>query len=153
MTALFKKLNYKGHPEILVVAAPDTFTAELVAMHEVTEVVTRPEEVTKISFVLAFATTRAEVDELVRRIIPKLEGDAVCWFCYPKKSSKRYESDITRDNGWATLGELGMEPVRQVAIDADWSALRFRDVRYIKQLTRSHDRALSQEAKDRTNKE
>jgi len=41
------------------------------------------------------------------------------------------------------LGELGFEPVRLVAIDEDWSALRFRRTEFIKTLTRDETRALS----------
>ncbi|MEO8473318.1 MAG: hypothetical protein ABI477_14050, partial [Chryseolinea sp.] len=40
-------------------------------------------------------------------------------------------------NGWAVLGKLGFEPVRMVAIDEDWSALRFRKTSHIKTMTRS----------------
>ena len=36
------------------------------------------------------------------------------------------------DSGWPVLGAAGFEPVRMVAIDADWSALRFRRVEHIK---------------------
>ncbi len=36
-----------------------------------------------------------------------------------------------------TLGAAGFEPVRMVAIDEDWSALRFRRVEHIKKMTRS----------------
>jgi hypothetical protein len=65
------------------------------------------------------------------------EGDAILWFCYPKGTSKKYTCDFNRDTGWASLGQLGWEPVRQVAIDDDWSALRFRNPDFIKTMTRS----------------
>jgi len=35
------------------------------------------------------------------------------------------------------LGKSGFEPVRMVAIDEDWSALRFRKPENIKKMTRS----------------
>jgi hypothetical protein len=41
------------------------------------------------------------------------------------------------------LGDAGFEPVRQVAIDEDWSALRFRRVEYIKSMTRDPRRKIS----------
>jgi hypothetical protein len=34
------------------------------------------------------------------------------------------------------MGEAGFEPVRMVAIDEDWSALRFRRAEFIKNMTR-----------------
>lgn len=152
MTPLFKKLNYKDQPVVLVVDAPASFAGELENLEETT-VVTEPDAVEEVPFALLFVISRAGVDRQARLIVPKLADDAVCWFCYPKKSSKRYRSDITRDTGWTALGELGLEPVRQVAIDADWSALRFRHVNHIKSLTRRAEMALSKAAKARLEQE
>ncbi len=41
-------------------------------------------------------------------------------------TSKRCRSDITRDTGWDALAAYDAEPVSQVALDEDWSALRFK---------------------------
>ena len=49
------------------------------------------------------------------------EPDTV-WVAYPKAN----RSDINRDSLWPILGEYGMRPIGQVAIDDVWSALRFR---------------------------
>jgi hypothetical protein len=70
----------------------------------------------------------------VTKLASKLAGDAVLWMCYPKKSSKNYHCDFNRDSGWEILGDYELEGVRIVAIDADWSALRFRKVAYIKKI-------------------
>lgn len=91
----------------------------------------------KAGFVLAFARTQAEVDAIALHVKEKTEGDAVVWIAYPRATSRRYTCDFNRDTGWAVLGQLGFEPVRQVAIDEDWSALRFRRVAFIKTMTRS----------------
>jgi hypothetical protein len=56
----------------------------------------------------------------------------VLWFAYPKGSSKKYTCEFNRDSGWKVIRSLGFDSVRQVAIDEDWSALRFRRVEYIK---------------------
>ena len=76
---------------------------------------------------------------------------AILWVAYPKRSSKKYRSDIGRDEGWQPLGDLGYEGVRMVAIDADWSALRLRDARYIKTMKRDPKRSMSKEGRKRTN--
>lgn len=149
MSAIFKKLNLKDQTEILVCNAPDSFEPELAALENVT-IRRHVEEVPEIDFSLAFVVKQKEVDELARAIAPKTKGDATVWFAYPKGSSKKYKCDFNRDTGWAVLGELGFEPVRQVAIDADWSALRFRRVEYIKSLTRSKKMAMTKQGKKRT---
>ena len=37
-----------------------------------------------------------------------------------------HRADLNRDTLWPVLGEYGMRPVSQVAVDEVWSALRFR---------------------------
>jgi hypothetical protein len=81
-------------------------------------------------------TTPEQVDALAPTLALKVEGDAIVWFAYPKGTSKRYKSQIGRDNGWNVLGHEGFEPVRMVAIDEDWSAKRFRRAGFIKNMTR-----------------
>jgi len=96
---------------------------------------------------LAFVTTQKEVDTLGPQVAKKAKGDAVVWFAYPKGSSKKYTSQINRDNGWAVMGKAGFEPVRMVAIDEDWSALRFRRVEFIKTMNRPEDVRLTKKKK------
>ena len=71
---------------------------------------------------------------------------------YPKASSKRYQCEFNRDTGWAAVGVAGFESVRQVAIDEDWSALRFRRTEYVKKLTRDASRMSSEAGKSRARK-
>jgi hypothetical protein len=147
MTPLFNKLNLGSHRDILVVNAPDSFEPELAALTGVT-VRRDPGRLTEIPFALAFVTTFAEI-EAAARWLPRAVGDAVIWFAYPKGSSKRYTCEFNRDTGWAAVGAAGFEPVRQVAIDEDWSALRFRRTEHIKSLTRAESRASSPAGKAR----
>lgn len=137
MTPLFKKLNYKLQPVIVSVNHPDSFLPELQAMSPTATVVDGLTKAKEIAFVLVFATKQSEVDKAAAQIAKKATADAVIWFCYPKGTSKKYTCEFNRDTGWAKLGELGYEPVRAVAIDEDWSALRFRNAENIKTMTRS----------------
>jgi hypothetical protein len=104
----------------------------------------------KLLFVIQFATKQEEIDAFGKAINEKLDGDAIIWLCYPKGTSKKYHCDFNRDTGWQSLAPYNLEPVRQVAIDEDWSALRFRKVEYIKTITRRESYALTDEAKKRT---
>ena len=146
MSAIFKKLNLKDQKEILVLNPPKSFEAELAALADVT-IQRSIEGLQHIVFSLAFVTQQIEVDSLARAIAQRAEGDAILWFAYPKASSKKYTCDFNRDTGWAVLGELGFEGVRQVAIDADWSALRFRRIEFIKSLTRAKKNRLTEQDK------
>ena len=131
MTKLFDKLNLKDHREILVVNAPRSFESELAALAGVA-VLRDPGSVKVVRFALVFATVQTEVDRLAKLLSAKAEGDALLWFAYPKGTSKMYKCDFNRDTGWSVLKSAGFDTVRAVAIDEDWSALRFRRVEFIK---------------------
>lgn len=146
---LFDKLNLKQQAEILLINAPLGFEAANAEL-EGRRILRSHDEAGRVSFAPVFAIRQADVDNSARGICPKLDGDAVIWFAYPKASSRRYKCEFNRDNGWAVLGRLGLEPVRQVAIDEDWSALRFRRVEFIKTMTRSF--AMTEKGKSKPRK-
>src|SRR5215813_11680882 len=146
MASIFEKLNLKDHQEILVVNAPDSFETELSKLKGVA-VRRSPKQVSGIAFSLAFVTKQEEVDALAGAIASKAKGDAIVWFAYPKGTSKKYKCDFNRDTGWAALGKAGFEPVRMVAIDEDWSALRFRRAEFIKTMKRDPKYAMSSAGK------
>ena len=152
MTPIFKKLNLKEQAEIVVINAPDSFEVELAGLSGIT-VLRSPAAAKRVTFSLCFVTTEEEINQIVNQLAAKIEGDATIWFAYPKGSSKKYKSEINRDKGWEMLGQHGYEPVRQVAIDQDWSALRFRRVEFIKSMTRSQKMALSQQGKTKSKNE
>lgn len=148
LSALLAKLNWKGQSPLAILNAPEGVGSLLREAPEA-QWVSAVEASTKVPFVLAFGSTLAEVEGFAKLVRAHTEGDAVVWFAYPKQSSKRYRCEFNRDTGWAALGEAGFEPVRQVSIDEDWSALRFRRVEFIKSLMRDPKRALSAEGKAR----
>lgn len=150
MDAVFKKMSFKGQPEICVLNAPDSFLPNLEAMEGLTQVKTDLDSVQTLHYGLAFVTKQSEVDSIALAFSEKLEGDGQIWFAYPKGSSKRYKCEFNRDTGWAVLGAQGFEPVRMVAIDEDWSALRFRRVGFVKTMTRSF--AMTEEGKAKAGK-
>jgi hypothetical protein len=138
--ALLKKLNHKEGTPIFLLNAPYHLAAEFGPAET-----TLPDE--GASFVVGFAIRADELNQLADLFATRTEGDATLWVCYPKQSSKRYKCEFDRDHGWDQFGAHNFEPVRQVAIDEDWSALRVRRVEFIKNLTRGF--ALSDAAKVR----
>lgn len=132
MSSVFDKLNLKQQREILVISAPASFEPELAALKGVV-VLKDAKKVQRVEFALVFATKQAEVDTWSKILAANAEGDALLWFAYPKGTSKRYQCEFNRDTGWKLMRSAGFDTVRQVAIDEDWSALRFRRTEYIKQ--------------------
>ena len=135
MPLLWEKLNLGERREILVVNAPKSFAAELKTLRQV-RIRQRIAAIKQLTFALAFVVKQTELNRLSAAIAAKATGDAVIWLAYPKGTSKRYTCDFNRDTGWDVLRASGFDTVRQVAIDEDWSALRFRRTEFIKHRSR-----------------
>ena len=150
MDPIFKKMQYKSQSPILVLNAPPSFEPSLQAMREVTTIVQTAEEWEPYSFYLNFVQSAEEIAAHAKQLEHLVETDGLLWFAYPKKSSKKYKTNISRDHGWQPLGDLGFEGVRMVAIDEDWSALRFRKAEHIKTMTRKKSFAMSKAGKAKT---
>lgn len=131
MTPLFKKLNLKPeHGAVVVLDAPAAFEAALQALAAEGVTIERS-TMPRLQFGLAFAITQAELNAAIAQLTAAAVGDAVLWFAYPKQSSQRYRCEFHRDSGWDALGAAGYDSVRMVAIDEDWSALRWRKTEHV----------------------
>jgi hypothetical protein len=131
MATVFEKLDLKDRQEIVVLHAPASFQPELGRLPVIT-LHHHLESVAEADFWLTFVTRKSEVDALAPQIAKRAKGDAIVWFAYPKGTSKKYTCDFNRDTGWDVLKTLGFDTVRAVAIDEDWTALRFRRKEFIK---------------------
>lgn len=150
MNSIFKKMNYKDQKLIHSINSPDSFESVLKEMAGSAIIKKKINSTDKAQFIIAFSTKQEEVDKLTLIFSKALQADGLLWFAYPKSSSKKYKCDFNRDTGWNILGKHGFEPVRMVAIDEDWSALRFRRVEFIKTMTRSS--AITKVGKERIEK-
>lgn len=72
-----------------------------------------------------FATDAASARRLLQEQRDRLTAPAVLWVAYPKGN----KADINRDTLWPIVGEYGLRPNGQVAVDETWSALRFRPLK------------------------
>jgi hypothetical protein len=132
MKDLLKKLNYKGHKRIAVILAEDFFLTEITK--ELADIIVDREidQRCPYEFMMIFVRTVAEVEHFAPIALHNLTADGILWFCYPKKTSEKYTNGPERDRGWKSLNDAGFHGIRMVAIDEDWSAMRFRNVKYIK---------------------
>jgi hypothetical protein len=128
---IFGKLNLGSLTSVVVYNAPDSFEPELARLKGVA-VLRDPKKPPAIKFSLAFVTTQKELDRLSKLLAVAADGDALLWFAYPKGTSKRYTCEFNRDTGWEVIRKAGFDTVRAVAIDDDWSALRFRRNEFVK---------------------
>lgn len=144
---VIKKLQFKdrGQP-VLILNAPKAYD-EISASFS--GEVHKEAKNKSYEFVQVFGISNSEIQSLAREAAKVIVEDGLFWLCYPKKASKVYKgSDCSRETVTLLIADEGYEPVRQVAIDEDWSALRFRPVEKIKTMVR--DFAVTEKGKERT---
>ena len=74
--------------------------------------------------VLVFVVDRSTLEEHRTQIVEAASADRLTWESYPK--SGQLATDLNHDSLAALTTESGIRPVRQIAVDGIWSALRFR---------------------------
>ncbi|HUW92253.1 MAG TPA: hypothetical protein VMV74_03735 [Bacteroidales bacterium] len=132
MDDLLKKFRYKDLDRIAVLNAPVEFQERLAKQLPGVQIDNEINARFLYEFMVAFTPGSAEVRELGPTCLHNLSHDGKLWFAYPKVTSKKHTSDINRDHGWESVSEGGFKPVSQISIDSDWSALRFRNIKYVK---------------------
>jgi len=111
------KLQLKPGQSVSIVNAPAE-AALAIADHPPAD---RPDDA---DAVIVYCTNQAELARLRDDVVSPARRDALTWVAYPK--ARQLDTDLNRD----VLAELvrahGVRPVRQVALDDVWSALRLR---------------------------
>ena len=75
--------------------------------------------------VVLFVRDRAELDRKLVATLEALKAGAIFWLAYPKLTSPM-AGDLSRDVIGSLAPRYGLQPVAQIAIDNDWSAVRFK---------------------------
>jgi hypothetical protein len=114
---LADKLQLKPGESVAIINAPEDAALEL-AGHPIAE---RPDEA---DAVIAYCTNQGELQTLSDDFVPPASRDALTWVAYPKGG--QLGTDLTRDVLAKLVKAKGVQPVRQVALDDVWSALRLR---------------------------
>jgi hypothetical protein len=70
-----------------------------------------------------FTTSRAALEDAIRRLLPLLDPAGFLWISWPKRASK-VPTDITEDVIREIALPTGLVDVKVCAIDATWSGLK-----------------------------
>ena len=132
MEILLKKLNYKGQKRIAILNGTKVFIESVIKTIPDIQIDTEIDPRYPYEFMLLFVQQVKEIEAFAPRALHNLISDGILWFAFPKKTANKYQSDIDRDHGWEVLLDRGFDRVRQINIDDEWSALRFRNARFIK---------------------
>jgi hypothetical protein len=117
---LSDRLQLKGDRVLAVVNANPALVAGL-------NLPGRRASVETADIVLLFAARRAELDNTLRPMLSAAKPAAILWIAYPKLDSPM-AADLSRDIIRALAPDYGLDTVAQIALNADWSALRLKRV-------------------------
>ncbi len=119
---LAKKMLVKPGDTIATIAAPKNYKALLGPLPDGAEIVARaPRD--GASLVHLFVTTMAELQTQLPRAQQAMAKGGGIWVSWQKKTAKK-QTDVTRDTIMAFAPSLGLDSVRAVSIDDEWSALK-----------------------------
>lgn len=130
MKSVLTKLGYKSGTGAMAWRVPEALVEQFAPMTGSLDA----------AFRIAFVRNRAELAEAATSVAATYRPGGHLWIAYPKKSGS-IRSDLTRDHGWEPIAALGLLAVTQVAIDQNWSALRFRCREEIKILRRRSEQS------------
>jgi hypothetical protein len=119
---LAKKLLIKPGDTIAPLNAPRDYRQLLGELPEGAEIVARAPS-SGASLVHLFVTTMAELQTQLPRAQQAMAKGGGIWVSWQKKTSAK-NSDVTRDTIMNFAPSLGLDSVRAVSIDDEWSALK-----------------------------
>jgi hypothetical protein len=120
-TPLVKKLGIKPRSRLFVSSAPANYRALVAPLPEGAHIVSRLDEL--VDIIHAFATTRRELRDFLRRARRTMRADASIWISWPKRASK-VPTDITEDAIRAVALPIGLVDIKVCAVDDVWSGLK-----------------------------
>jgi hypothetical protein len=124
---LARKLLIKPGDRVAPIKAPKNYKSLLGPLPEGAQIVARaPKD--GASLVHLFVTTMAELQTQLPRAKQAMAKGGGIWVSWQKKTAKK-QTDVTRDTIMAFAPSLGLDSVRAVSIDEEWSAIKLVTVK------------------------
>jgi hypothetical protein len=120
--SLVEKLGYKPGFSVLLFNPPATYLEALTDLPE--DITFSQDSDDVVDLIHFFVKTEVELVHQFPRLKSALKPTGLLWVSWPKKSSG-IETDLN-ENSIRDIGlEAGLVDVKVVAVDNDWSALKF----------------------------
>ena len=133
LSPLARKLRLQADHSVAVLNAPAVFAARLRPGPRTVATELQPNET--FDAMLLFVNSADELRRLGPAAIRAARPDGLLWISYPKGGPARGATDLPATSWWVQrdiLGEItsvtGYKPVAFVAVDDNWTALRFKRV-------------------------
>jgi hypothetical protein len=131
LSALAKKLRLQPAHAVAILNAPPGYLAQLDPGPTHLQVEIKPDQT--FDAVQLFVNNVEELRTLGPNAIHAVKPEGLLWITYPKGGQTRGATDLPATPWWSKrdvlgeiTGETGYKPVAFVAIDDNWTALRFK---------------------------
>lgn len=122
-STLATKLQIKAGQTVVPIDAPVSYLAALDPLPAGAHLVEIGTQVADV--VHLFVQDSAALVAHAAPALAALKPEGMLWISYPKGGSGLV-TDLNRDVGWDVITKAGWQPVRQIAVDDVWSAVRFK---------------------------
>ena len=139
---LTKKLHIKSGNRILLLNPPADFESKLHPLP--TDSILDLNASGKYDVALLFASLRSDLEHQSQVLLNHLKPGKIFWVAFPKKSSL-IPSDLGMNQGWESLNARGLQGVSMIALNEEWSAMRFKPLEEVN-LNETSNRAVRQSA-------
>jgi hypothetical protein len=117
-----QKLKIVEGDSILTINAPANFKRRLEPLPAGAKI---SNSATTFDQIHWFVKDQAQLKKELKKVLPLIKDDIVCWIYYPKGTSK-IQTDLTRDKGWDELLKQDLQWVNLISFDDTWSAFGMR---------------------------
>jgi len=118
----FPEITTQARQRLSLLNAPAGYLDKLVAELEGITVVANASDT--VDAILLFVNNLTETTQLLPGTMRLVRSKGMLWVAYPKGTSG-VKTDVNRDRLWEAVEPSGWRPVRQIALDEVWSAMRF----------------------------
>lgn len=121
---LIKKLVIKPNNRLAILNAPQGYRDLLGALPDGVQASDQLEG--EFDVIHAFFIKKADLEPQINTLKNHLKSGGILWVSYPKAG--KLGTDLKRDPLYELMKQYGIEANQQIAIDDNWSAMRFKIV-------------------------
>jgi hypothetical protein len=117
-----QKLKIKEINTILAINSPSDYKKSLGSLPASVKLTETPKAFDQVHW---FVKDKAQMEKEMKKVLPLIKDEVICWIFYPKGTSK-IQTDLTRDKGWDELLKHDMQWISLISFDDTWSAFGMR---------------------------
>lgn len=119
-----EKLKIKEGHSLLTINAPVGFKKDIGPLPAGVKIISSGKPYNQVHW---FVHNKAVLEKELKKTLPLIKDDVVCWIYYPKGTSS-IQTDLTRDKGWESLLSHGdtLTWISLISFDETWSTFGFR---------------------------